>query len=163
MKPLVLLPLLVLAAGMQVTVLPRLTGGEPHLDPVLILVAGIARFSGAAGGFGGGLLGGLLLGAAGGVALPLAFGYAVTGAVAGWLLEDGSLARLPGLLISGPAIPALLAALEAVTLVGLGLAWPRPPLDALQHILWNTLLLVPLLAAAPPRSAADEDLRRMRP
>lgn len=162
MKPLLLLPLLVVAAGLQVTLLPRLTGGEPHLDPVLLLVAVLARLYSAPGGFAAGLLGGLLLGAAGGVALPLAFGYAVTGAVAGWLLEDESLARLPGLLVSGPAIPALLAALEALILLALGLAGPRQPLDALEHILWNTLLLVPLVAAAPHRTAAEEDLRRMR-
>lgn len=156
----ILAVLLVLAAVLQTTLL------RTPVDFVLVLTAVAGRRYGPAGGALAGLVGGLLVGTSfGSLALPFALSYTATGAVAGWLFEDEKLTRFPGLLAMGAALPALFLSLEAVTLLSLGIPYRREPLESLSLILWNALLLVPLVMAAhpPERRGAAEDLLRRAP
>lgn len=164
MSVLILGGLLILAAVLQTTLLPSLSGGASTVDFVLVLTAVAGRRHGPAGGALAGLAGGLLVGTSfGSMALPFALAYTATGAVAGWLFEDPQLTRFPGLIAVGAALPALFLSLEAVTLLSLGLPFRREPLEALSLILWNALLVVPLVMAAHPperRGTAEDTLRR---
>lgn len=154
----ILAVLLVLAAVLQTTLL------RTPVDFVLVLTAVAGRRHGPAWGALAGLVGGLLVGTPyGSLAMPFALAYAATGAVAGWLFEDEKLGRFPGLLAMGAALPALFVSLEALTLWSLGVPFRRDASESLSLILWNALLLVPLVMAAPPperRGAAENLLRR---